>query len=92
MSLKHTRAMITAALNGELDNVDTQEEPFFGLHIPVSVPNVPDEVLNPRNTWPNPEEYDQEASTLTQKFNENFAKYKEYCSEEIISAAPKVQA
>ena len=64
MSLSNTRAMITAALTGELDNVDYINHPVFGLAMPTTCPNVPDEVLNPRNTWADKESYDKKANHL----------------------------
>ena len=70
MKLAYTRAMVTAALNGDLDDVETETEPFFGLHIPTSVAGVPDEVLNPRNTWEDKEAYDAQAAKLAGMFVE----------------------
>lgn len=90
MKLSYTRAMITAALNGELDHVTFETHPLFGLQFPVSCPNVPAEILNPRNTWENKAEYDEKASHLAGLFNKNFETYASGVSEEIKSAAPKV--
>ncbi|GIV40828.1 MAG: hypothetical protein KatS3mg034_0138 [Vicingaceae bacterium] len=90
IKLKYTRAMINAALNGDLDNVEYWETPFFGLQVPVSVPGVPDEILNPRNTWKNPDEFDRKAMELAEKFVKNFEKYRSFANEEILTAAPKV--
>lgn len=90
MKLSYTRAMITAALNGELDQVNFETHPLFGLQFPVSCPNVPDEILNPRNTWENKADYDEKASHLASLFNKNFETYASGVSEEIKSAAPKV--
>jgi phosphoenolpyruvate carboxykinase (ATP) len=89
MSLKYTRALITAALNGELDNVSYEELPIFGFNIPSQCPGVPSEILNPRNTWENKNAYDQKARELALKFNENFEKYASLASQSILSAAPK---
>ncbi|MBO6516706.1 MAG: phosphoenolpyruvate carboxykinase (ATP) [Bacteroidia bacterium] len=89
MSLKNTRAMITAALNGELDNVEYIKHPVFGLDMPTTCPNVPSEVLNPRNTWANTSEYDEKANHLAALFNENFKNFEAGANEEIKSAAPK---
>jgi phosphoenolpyruvate carboxykinase (ATP) len=89
MSLKHTRAMITAAMNGELNNVEYVAHPVFGVLVPQSVPGVPAEVLNPRDTWADKEAYDKKASELAGLFNKNFEKYASQASEEIKSAAPK---
>ena len=90
MSLKHTRAMITAALNGELQRVEYVAHPVFGVLVPQSVPGVPAEVLNPRDTWTDKEAYDKQASHLAQLFIKNFEKYSAQASDEIKSAAPKV--
>ena len=65
--------LVHAALDGKLDGVETWEDPFFGLCVPVHVPNVPDEVLNPRNTWKDQDAYDQTARQLAGMFRENFA-------------------
>jgi phosphoenolpyruvate carboxykinase (ATP) len=89
MSLKNTRAMITAALNGGLDNVEFENHPVFGLAMPVSCPNVPTEVLNPRNTWSNAAEYDQKANHLAGLFTKNFEYFEAGANEEIKTAAPK---
>jgi len=91
MKLDYTRAMVTAALNGNLDQVETFEDPVFGLHIPVHVPGVPDEVLNPRNTWSDPAAYDAKAADLAQRFTANFEKYAERAGEELRAAGPKVR-
>ncbi|MEQ9206296.1 MAG: phosphoenolpyruvate carboxykinase (ATP) [Phycisphaerales bacterium] len=74
-SLKYTRAMVTAILDGSLSNTPTEEHPIFGLHMPTSVPNVPDEVLNPRNTWADKAAYDAKASELATLFRKNDTKY-----------------
>ncbi len=89
MSLKYTRAMITAILNGDMDNADFKAHKVFGVHVPQSCPNVPDEVLNPRNTWANKEEYDRVADELAAKFNRNFDKFASQASQEILDGAPK---
>lgn len=90
MDLKYTRAIITAALNGDLDGVDYEEMPIFGLHIPKSCPNVPDEVLNPRTTWSNKEAFDKRANELAADFVKNFKKFEAKANEEIMAAAPEV--
>lgn len=89
MALKHTRAMITAAINGELDNVAFENHPIFGFAMPTSCPNVPAEVLNPRNTWSDKAAYDAKANQLAVQFNNNFEQYKAGANEEILAAAPK---
>lgn len=88
MKLKLTRAMITAALNGQLDNVEFKNHEVFGLAIPQTCPNVPDEVLNPRNTWEDKAAYDAKALELAAAFKNNFAKFEEFANEEIMSGGP----
>tara|TARA_R110000850_G_scaffold254614_1_gene380214 strand:+ start:105138 stop:106736 length:1599 start_codon:yes stop_codon:yes gene_type:complete len=88
MKLKYTRAMITAAMNGELNDVDFENHPIFGLAMPTSCPNVPDEVLNPKSTWKNAKAYDVQAKELAASFRENFAKFESYANDEIMGGAP----
>ena len=88
ISLKYTRAMINAALNGELANVYYETHNIFGLQMPSICPNVPDELLNPRNTWQNKNAYDAKANELAEAFNNNFEQFKEYANDQIIGAAP----
>lgn len=90
MKLKYTRAMITAALKGELANVEFVEHEVFGLEMPSSCPNVPSEILHPRNTWKDKNEYDKTANKLAQKFNDNFEQFSDYASDEIMAGAPRV--
>ncbi|MBN8192074.1 phosphoenolpyruvate carboxykinase (ATP) [Bacillus sp. NTK074B] len=75
MKLSYTRAMIQAALEGELTNVETATDEIFGLNIPIHVPGVPDEVLQPKKTWSNESSYEAKAKELAHKFNENFKKF-----------------
>lgn len=89
MSLKYTRAIITAALNGELNDVEYIPHPVFGVLMPASVPNVPSEILNPRDTWNDKEAYDKKANELAALFIKNFDKYASEANEEILAAAPK---
>lgn len=88
MKLSYTRAMVRAALAGELDSVQTTTDPVFGLHVPQHVPGIPDELLNPRNTWPQPSEYDAQAKKLAEMFRANFEKFGSE-SEAIKAAGPK---
>lgn len=89
MNLTYTRAMVTAALNGELEYVKYVKDPIFNLEIPESCPNVPSEILNPKNTWADKEAYDIHARKLANKFAENFKKY-DNITNEIKSAGPNV--
>ena len=89
MKIAYTRAMIRAILNGRLATVDARPDPIFGLNVPVSCPDVPQEVLQPRNTWSDKEAYDRQARDLARRFNENFKKYESGVSEAVRSVAPK---
>jgi phosphoenolpyruvate carboxykinase (ATP) len=90
MKLSYTRAMITAALNGDLDNVDFEEHAVFGLLMPKSCKNVPDEILNPRNTWADKNKYDQKANELALAFVDNFKQFEEFATQIMLNALPKV--
>ena len=91
MSLKHTRAMITAALNGELDDVSYTTHEVFGLKMPATCPNVPTDVLSPKNTWEDKAAYDTKAYHLAEQFVKNFEQFAENANEEIMAAAPKIK-
>lgn len=89
IKLSYTRALISAALKGQLDHVKYQQTPYFGLHTPVSCPGVPSELLYPRNAWPDKLEFDKKAVELASKFIKNFENYSAYANEEIMAASPK---
>jgi phosphoenolpyruvate carboxykinase (ATP) len=89
MALRITRALVNAALGGEMEKVEFTTEPAFGLHIPVSCPQVPSEILNPRNSWADKQAYDRQAAELAARFEANFANFD--ASEEIRAAGPKVK-
>ncbi len=91
IKLAYTRALITAALNGELNNVDYDKQAIFGLSFPTSCPGVPDEMLNPRDTWADKSAFDQKAQDLAQSFIKNFNQYASNASQEILEAAPKAE-
>jgi phosphoenolpyruvate carboxykinase (ATP) len=84
--------MITAALEGALDQVEYRQLPIFGLNIPLEVPGVPSEILNPKDTWKNQGDYDTKAKTLAQSFIDNFKDFEEYANEEIMEGAPTLEA
>jgi len=88
MKLPYTRAMITAALEGQLDAVGFDKHPVFGFQMPQNCPNVPAELLNPRNTWADKSAYDKQCEKLAELFNNNFAKFADGASDEIKAAAP----
>jgi phosphoenolpyruvate carboxykinase (ATP) len=89
MKIKHTRAMIRAILNGTLAGVETHADPVFGVGVPAACPDVPAEVLTPRNTWADKAAYDTKARDLARRFNENFTKYADGVSPDVRAAAPK---
>jgi phosphoenolpyruvate carboxykinase (ATP) len=86
MSIAHTRAMVNAAIEGRIPH-DYETEPFFGLRIPKSVPDVPNEVLNPRNAWADKSAYDEQARKLSQLFFDNFKRFAAHVSESINAVA-----
>lgn len=88
MQLKYTRAMVQAILDGNLAEIETRQEPFFGLHVPLRCPGVPDEVLDPRKTWTNPDEYDIKARELAALFVKNFEQYADTVDDAVINAGP----
>lgn len=90
IKLRYTRRMVNAALDGELDGVEFVEEPYFGLAIPTSVPDVPVELLDPRNTWADKDAYDTKARDLAQRFKKNFEQFADQASDAIKNAGPRV--
>lgn len=91
MKLSYTRAMITAALTGELDKTAFKKHDIFGMEVPTACPNVPTEILDPRNTWADKNAYDEKANSLAHSFVKNFEKYKSYANEEILAGAPQAK-
>ena len=92
MPIKETRALLNAALDGTLNNAEFRKDPNFGFEVPVSVPGVDTSILDPRNTWSNPAEYDAMAAKLVDLFVENFAQFADEVDEGVRQAAPKAQA
>lgn len=90
MKLAYTRAMITAALEGNLDNVEYENHPVFGVAMPKYCPGVPDELLNPRNTWHDKDAYDEKAKYVAGLFVKNFEKYASGVTAEILASGPKI--
>jgi len=89
MKLALTRAMVDGALDGTLAGATFEREPFFGLEIPTAIPGVPTEVLNPRNAWADKAAYDAQAKTLATLFANNFERFAEHASPEILAVAIK---
>jgi phosphoenolpyruvate carboxykinase (ATP) len=90
MKLSLTRAMVGAALRGDLEAVPSSPDPVFGVLVPKSCPGVPSEVLSPRTTWPNPSDYDAQARHLARLFQTNFAAYAAQAAEAVRQAGPRV--
>ena len=88
MKLAYTRAMVTAALNGDLEQAEFVTDPYFGVQVPTTCPNVPSELLIPENTWEDKQVYHEKAQELVQSFVDNFKKYT-HMPEDVIAAGPK---
>ncbi|MGI8892392.1 MAG: phosphoenolpyruvate carboxykinase (ATP), partial [Bacteroidia bacterium] len=91
IKLAYTRAIITAALKGELEKVKYEKLPVFGFEYPTSCPGVPEEILNPRQTWQDKSAYDAKANDLASAFIKNFEQYASIANPEILEAAPNVE-
>ena len=89
IEIKYTRAMIKAILDSQLDKVETETDPVFGIQIPIAVTGVPKECLFPRNTWKNPEAYDEKADELANQFIDNFKEYERNVDKKILDASPR---
>ena len=89
MKLPYTRAMVRAALSGELDKVKMDVDPVFGLNVPTQVPGVPDGILRQRDSWPDGKDYDEQARKLADMFRKNFEKFGNGVDERIKGAGPK---
>ena len=83
-----TREMVRAVIAGRLDGGETRVDPYFGLNVPVEVPGVPTEILDPKETWSDKEAYDEQAEKLAGLFRDNFAKFESEVSEEVRSSGP----
>lgn len=90
MELKYTRAMVRAALSGQLDDVETETTEVFGLAIPTVIEGVPSNVLNPRNAWSDSEAYDEKAKELATSFRENFKKFGHVSEDIVQKGGPRV--
>ncbi len=88
ININYTRAMVRAAISGQIDSAEIVTEPVFGLRVPTSCPDVPSNVLLPRNTWSDPAAYDQQAHQLADLFKKNFAQF-EVSSETVLAAGPR---
>jgi phosphoenolpyruvate carboxykinase (ATP) len=86
-----TRAMIKAALGGELDQVKTETHPIFNFAMPVTCPGAPEEILDPKTTWADKNKYDQKAKQIATEFNANFEKYRKGTDDEVADAGPELK-
>ena len=91
ISIKHTRAILNAALIGKLDKVKYNTDPIFGFEVPKTCPDVPDSVLDPASSWPARDEYMKKYRSLAARFVENFKKFEEGCPSEVIAAGPRLK-
>jgi phosphoenolpyruvate carboxykinase (ATP) len=92
MPIAHTRALLRAALDGRLAAAPVRKEANFGLLVPESCPEVPNEVLDPRGTWSDKQAYDETARGLTQRFEANFREYEPFVGSEIKEVAIRAAA
>jgi phosphoenolpyruvate carboxykinase (ATP) len=89
IKIAYSRAVIRGAMSGALDKVKYETDPVFGLEVPTECPDVPSEVLNPRNTWSDKKAYDEQARKLAGLFAENFKEFESEAAPEVIAAGPK---
>jgi phosphoenolpyruvate carboxykinase (ATP) len=88
--LPQTRAMISAAIEGKLSLTSKHRQPFFNLEVPSAVPGIPSRLLIPRETWPSPDAYDQQARNLVTQFQENFKQYSDVLPIEVLASGPQL--
>jgi phosphoenolpyruvate carboxykinase (ATP) len=82
--------MIRAALNGSLEKIPTRVDPYFGLSIPAQVPDVPDEVLDPIQTWADREAYNRQVRILVAQFQENFTQFAGQVPRQVVDSGPAI--
>jgi phosphoenolpyruvate carboxykinase (ATP) len=90
MKIQHTRALLNGALNGALEGVEMRIDPLFSFRVPVKAPDVPSEILNPRDTWSDPAAYDAQAKKLAGLFQENFVQFQDQTPKAVLEAGPRV--
>ncbi|PEN14229.1 phosphoenolpyruvate carboxykinase (ATP) [Longibacter salinarum] len=91
MPLPHTRSIIDAIHDGALSKAETTRDPVFGFDVPLDCPNVPAEILQPRETWDNPAAYDEQAQKLVGLFRDHFKQYEDVAGAEIAEAGPTLE-
>jgi phosphoenolpyruvate carboxykinase (ATP) len=90
ISIRYTRAMLNAALQGDLNDVEYSTDPIFGFDVPKQCPEVPGDVLDPASSWPSQEAYMKKYHSLASRFIDNFKKYEVDCSREVIESGPRL--
>lgn len=90
ISIRHTRNLLSAVLNGDLRNVEYYTDPVFGFEVPKSCPDVPEDVLYPAKSWPTKAEYDHKYKQLAARFIDNFKKFAPECPQDVIESGPKI--
>jgi phosphoenolpyruvate carboxykinase (ATP) len=89
ISIRHTRNLLNAALDGKLNKVEYRKDKLFGFEVPVTCPDVPEDVLDPSSSWGNEDEYWKKYDALAARFIENFKLFESGCSQQVIKAGPK---
>ncbi|MCK9425692.1 MAG: phosphoenolpyruvate carboxykinase (ATP) [Ignavibacteriaceae bacterium] len=89
ISIRHTRNLLNAALDGKLDSVEFRKDKLFGFDVPLTCPDVPQDVLDPMNAWGNKEEYWKKYDALAARFVDNFKLFKKGVTDEVYNAGPK---
>ncbi len=90
ISIRHTRALLNAALTGKLENVSYKLDPIFGFEVPERCPDVPDDVLIPSSSWSDEKEYNRRYKDLAMRFKQNFGKFELQTPQEVLEAGPKI--
>jgi phosphoenolpyruvate carboxykinase (ATP) len=89
ISIKYTRSLLATVLTGKLDNVQYKKDPIFCFEVPISCPNVPDEILDPSTSWASKKDYDKKYQQLAARFVENFKKFEDKTPREVVESGPK---
>ena len=90
ISIRYTRALLSAALTAKLDSVPYKKDPVFGFEVPARCPDVPDEILDPASSWPNKAEYSKKYRQLAERFVDNFRKFEDHSPREVVEAGPHI--
>ncbi len=90
ISIRYTRALLSAALTGKLDNVKFRRDPLFGFDVPTQCPDVPDDVLDPSSAWPDKRDYERRYRQLAARFVENFRRFEDQVPRQVLEAGPRI--